>query len=181
MTAVSPKVRPARRNCLVDNRFLDALSGQAWTMTYDDDIPPLRRPQDTPPLHSQHDLYQHWRALMGPLGFSHPSLWILFIDADRRVTPIVTKVEDLPNRPDNQLLTNLMALANRLLQGDVFGGSVAFLVSRPGPAQITESDRAWARGLPAAAAYAEVRIEPVHLANDEDLCIFAPDDLIKTA
>ncbi|MGI8576946.1 MAG: hypothetical protein ACR2KG_03315 [Nocardioidaceae bacterium] len=154
-------------------------------MTYDDDddddIPPLRRPGDTRPLRTQHDLYQHWRSLMGRLGFSHPSLWILFIAADRKVTSILTQIEDLAACPDAELLVHLMRLSGRLLRSDVFGGSVAFLVSRPGPAQVTESDRAWACGLIEAAADADVRIEPVHLANNEDLRVFAPDDLINSA
>lgn len=114
---------------------------------------------------------------MGPLGFSETLIWFTFIDGDGVMAPILSQIDDLPEYPDQQLLHNLMGIADGILR-NVVGGSLAILRSRPGPGQMTDSDRAWALGLTTAAASCGVRMEPVHLATDEDLRVFAPDDLV---
>ena len=48
-------------------------------------------------------------------------------------------------------------------------GTVAFLLSRPGSARMTDGDRCWARELSAAAVRVGVRLQPIHLATDEAL------------
>lgn len=142
-----------------------------------DDIPPLRRPEDMAPIGSQADLQQLWRALMGELGFSQPALWLTFLSIDGYAEGWITKIEELPERPDDRLLDNLMSICGELLDQDHCGGSVAFLFSRPGSRFVTDDDRAWARGLRSAARKSGVPCEPIHLANDEELRVFAPDDL----
>lgn len=142
-----------------------------------DKIPPLKPPEQMPPIHSQHDLQQHWRALMGPLGFSERLLWLGFIDTDRRMTPMLSQISDIPAYPDSKLLAGLLDIATRILRDPLGGGSVAIMVSRPGRAAMTDSDLAWARALTEAARVAELPFEPVHLANDEILTVFSPDDL----
>lgn len=143
-----------------------------------DDIPPLRAPQDMPPVHTQADLYGHWRALMGELGFSEPLLWFQFFDSDGQCTPIVQQVGDPPEIADTDLLTNLMWICQQVLDDFTPGGSVAFLLSRPGTPILTASDRAWATSLATAARKAGVACHPVHLANDYELRPFTPDDSI---
>ncbi|MGH3424491.1 MAG: hypothetical protein ACRDO8_07175 [Nocardioidaceae bacterium] len=145
----------------------------------DEDIPPISTAND--PIGSQHDLHLRWRALMGPLGFSERLLWLGFIGADACMAPGLTQIAELPQYPDDEMLDSLMEACRRLLDDPVTGGSVAFLLSRPGTWQMTGADRAWARGLLSAARRADVPIEPVHLANDHRLCVFAPDDLAVRA
>ena len=140
-------------------------------------IPTLRRPEDMSPIRSQADLHQHWRALMGPLGFSQPALWVQFLSNDDRADGRITVVEELTDHPDELLLGNLMMVCGELLDSDLPGGRVAFLYSRPGSRLVTNNDRAWARGLMSAARESGVCCEPIHLANDEQLRVFAPDDL----
>jgi hypothetical protein len=43
---------------------------------------------------------------------------------------------------------------------------------------MTDGDRRWARELAAAASRSRVRPQPIHLATDEALRVFAADDLI---
>jgi hypothetical protein len=57
-------------------------------------------------------------------------------------------------------------------------GSVAFLLTRPGRDPINDADRSWARGLTSAAQHLGVAMWPVHFANDAELRVFAPDDLV---
>ncbi|MEU4418956.1 hypothetical protein AB0F74_37855, partial [Nocardia salmonicida] len=93
----------------------------------DNDIPLLRRPEDMPPVHTQADLHQHWRALIGELGFGETSLWLLFFESDGRCTPLIQQVANLPDVPDPEILTNLMWLCDEVLRACLPGGSVAFL------------------------------------------------------
>ena len=142
-----------------------------------DDIPPLLPPEDMPPIRNQQDLHEHWRALMGPLGFAQATLWLQFVTIDDRVDGLITRIDDLPSRPDVRLLENLLTICGEVLDNEVPGGRVAFLYSRPGPRRVTDDDRAWARGLRTAARKAGVPCAPIHLANDEQLQVLAPDDL----
>ena len=57
------------------------------------------------------------------------------------------------------------------------GGAVALLYTRPGVDTMNGDDRSWARSLTVAARAAGIDLWPVHFANDEELRVFAPDDL----
>lgn len=144
----------------------------------DETSPPLRPPGRDKPIRTQRDLYQHWRDLMGPLGFSRPLLWLLFLAADGRPAPVLSQIDDLPRCPDDLFLVNLMHIAEEVIEHECPGGSLALLLSRPGSASLSEFDRAWARRLTTAASEAGVRMRPLHLANDEEIRTIAPDDLI---
>lgn len=140
----------------------------------DDPIPHISTARD--PIRSEYDLQQRWRALMGPLGFTESLLWFCIIGPDRCMTPHLTQIEDLPARPDEVLAGNLLGVLGPLLEDAVPGGSVAFLLSRPGRLP-TNGDRAWARALLLAALAARVPIEPIHLATDGLLVPLPVDDL----
>ena len=140
-----------------------------------DEVPPLRPPEQMPPIRSTADLRRHWRALMGPLGFSERLLWMIFLEADGRATPVISQVNELDPYPDEPFLTSLMQILHRLCD-HIGDGSAALLLSRPGPAGATVSDRAWAESLSQAAHEAGVPIWPVHLANDEELVTWAAEE-----
>jgi hypothetical protein len=148
---------------------------------HDKPPPRLTRPELMPPIRTQDDLRQHWRALMGPLGFTKRALWLLFLDAEGRATNVLTRVEDLPLDPDTSTLRNIMYVSGSVISSTAVGGSLALQLSRPGRGQLLETDRAWARGLTLAAAEARLCLRPIHLATCDDIRIFAPDDLIRTS
>ena len=144
-------------------------------MTYD--IPPRRTPEDTPPIKTQDDLCQLWRSLMGPLGFGQRYLWAVFMDPDGCVLPGIVNVEDCPLVPDRLMLRNLTRMMVRAMGDDRGRRSVAFLWSRPGGAATEHTDIAWAMAINEAVKKAMIPTWPVHLANDHDLRVFAPDEL----
>jgi hypothetical protein len=143
----------------------------------DEQIPPLRRPEDTPPIRTQADLHRQWRALMGPLGFSDHSLWVLFLDREGDSHGLLTRIEELPERPEEPLLANLMDMCRHIVWAE---GSVAFLLTGPGRAGITGRHRTWGRLLLEAARRAAVPCEPIHVADDQQLTVLAWDDLDLT-
>lgn len=140
-------------------------------------LPYLRRPEDMPPIRSQSDLHQYWRALMGELGFSQPALWVQFLTSDDRSDGMLTHFEELTHLPEQPWLDELLVLCGRMLDSHLPGGRVVFLFSRPGSRRVTDNDRAWALAIMSATRKAGIASEPIHLANDEELRVFAPDDL----
>jgi hypothetical protein len=131
-----------------------------------------------PPIRNSEDLWLHWRALMGPLGFCQPRLWIGLIQPNDVMGPQLIQIEDIPRSVDAEMCQPLLEMCEHLVGRNGAGGSVAFLLTRPGSNPMNEADRSWARGLTSAARQAGVRIWPVHFANDVELRVFAPDDLV---
>jgi hypothetical protein len=136
----------------------------------------------TPPhetiVHSDSDLYDLWHGLMGSGGYAQRSLWLLFFGADGRPEPVIVPIDDIPSRPDARLIGALGEIVAGLITQDTTEdsqvASVAMLLSRPGPHQMTADDRVWARALvPVTPKW------PVHLATTDRLQVFAPDDLLS--
>lgn len=132
-----------------------------------------RTPQDTL-IRNTDDLQALWRSLMGDDGFSRRSIWLIFLDADGRPSPVLMPIDDIPRRPVPLFLDNLRYMSRELVGKDSIA-SVAMLLSRPGRATMTDDDRAWARAL------REVSSEwPIFLAVAGSVQLFAPDDLIRS-
>jgi hypothetical protein len=141
-------------------------------------IPTPRPPQEMPPIRNSEDLYLHWRALMGPLGFGQPRLWMGLIQPDNTMSTQLIQIEEIPPSADAKMCQPLLEMCQHIVGCNGAGGSVAFLLTRPGSNPINEADRSWARGLTWAAGQLDVSMWPVHFANDVELRVFAPDDLV---
>ncbi len=142
---------------------------------------PRPRPEALPPILTQADLEARWRLLMGDLGFSRHTVWLLPLDGEGRTPGLLIPVEEMPEHPVPAELDQLMEVVGQIAAMVGPGGSVAFLLTRPGPGELTRWDRTWAQGLVEAAARAGLRTWPVHLANDVRLRVFAPDDAVRSA
>lgn len=144
--------------------------------SFDDDIPERLPVSALPPVRTAHDIHRYWRRLMGPLGFSRRRLWISFTDCDGRIDPVLPQIDDLPPRASTADCNGLIQILDHVR--DVYlGGAVALLYTRPGRDPMNDNDRSWGRSLTAAAQAADIPLWPVHFANDEELRVFAPDDL----
>jgi hypothetical protein len=125
-------------------------------------------------IHTQADLETLWTGLMGDLGFSRTSLWLLFLEADGTVVKGLTAIDDLPTRPTDAV-ENLTGLLSQVVPPS---GSVAFLLTRPGPdSALTPMERAWTRALQIVSRNVGTSVWPVHRANDEALHVCSPDEL----
>jgi hypothetical protein len=123
----------------------------------------------TPMIKTQQDLEDAWRHLMGPLGFSRRSLWLMLIDADGTPVPHLSQIEQANSVPSPAELAGFADTVSELVREFVPGGRAAFLRSRPGGAGVTAEDRAWAQALYAAGRAAGVPVEVVHRACDHDV------------
>jgi hypothetical protein len=118
----------------------------------------------SPNLTTQADLEAAWRTLMGPWSFSGHSVWMMHV-VDDRPFPQLTEIAEAEEPPDAEHVDGLAEILLMLDREIAPGARVAFLRSRPGRDVITDTDRAWATGLYAAARRAGVPCEVVHLAT----------------
>jgi hypothetical protein len=118
---------------------------------------------------------------MGPLGFGRPRLWIAFLEPDNMMSAPLTQIEDIPRRADSKMCGSLLEMCRHVVGRNGAGGSVAMLLTRPGRNPMDEADRSWTRCLTSAADRLSVSMWPVHFANDLELRVFAPDDLVTQA
>ena len=90
----------------------------------------------------------------------------------------LTQIEDIPRRAESKMCDSLLEMCRYVVGRNGAGGSVAMLLTRPGRDAMDDADRSWARCLTAAADHLSVSMWPVHFANDLELRVFAPDDLL---
>lgn len=133
-------------------------------------------------VHNQAQLMELWRRLMGPLGFGRRTLWLVFIEPTGQVTRLIMPIDDIATEPDDETITNLFWLCERVIDNEFEPGTtVAFLLSRAGRARVGDGDLAWARALLAGGRKAALPCWPIHLATDDDLRVISPDDLADSA
>ena len=145
-------------------------------------VPPRRRPEDMPPVRRQADLHRHWRGLMGQLGFAQSRLYLQLFTVDGRCTPLILDITDLPDLPDDGVADALMRFCSEALDrvGEP-GMRVGILYARPGGRSARARDLAWARVVTEGARRHGVPILPVHVANDEEVTVVSPDELVRPA
>ena len=126
---------------------------------------------------SDADLGDLWATLMGPGGFGHRTLWLLFLDDERWTLPVIMPNEDLGARPAERDLDALAHLLD-LVRRDHLAESFAALLSRPGSHHKTDDDRDWAVAVARVAREQSFPMWPVHLAAYERVQPMGADDLI---
>jgi hypothetical protein len=117
---------------------------------------------------------------MGSGGFGRRSLWTVWLDEHGMRLPVIVPIDDIPHQPDHLLVDNFIAVIGGVL-GSTEARTAAVLLSRPGPSAKSADDRAWAVALIAAARRASVATWPVHIATEDLVQVFAPDDLMSSS
>lgn len=112
------------------------------------------------------DLERAWQLIMGPHGPGLRSLWMALLDEEGRLRPVIVPIDDIPLAPD----ATISGLAD-VLSGIGHLGDPVLLLSRPGPAEMTDTDRQWGRALVPLTRW------PVHLYTRAGVRVFAPDDV----
>lgn len=132
-----------------------------------------RPPTDLAPLRGPADLTAAWAAVTAGVPLLHRTVWLLFLDSRGRAGPVIT-LDDLPDGPYDVPLEDLVGLCREFIDGPGSAASVALLLTRPGTAPWTVSDRAWGRFLTTAAARLSGPTWPVHWAHRHELTEFRP-------
>jgi hypothetical protein len=100
------------------------------------------------PVLSALELTARWSDLLEPPVFGARSLWLAWLDGDGLMLPVITPVEDLPERPDPAVPTGLLDLHAAVTEAS--GGGwlhLAMALCRPGRPQVTPEDAVWAEAL----------------------------------
>ncbi|MGY1665948.1 hypothetical protein [Geodermatophilus sp. SYSU D00696] len=100
------------------------------------------------PVRSSLALTRRWVSLLQPLTFGRRSLWLTWLGADCRQSPVLLPVDDVPALPDRRLLTGLLEVHREVathLTGD--GVHLAAALCRPGEPEAVEDDHEWADAL----------------------------------
>jgi hypothetical protein len=100
------------------------------------------------PIRSADELTARWATLLAPPVFGARSLWLIWLDADGRMLPVVLPVDDVPQVPDRVLTSGLLALHDAVAAEHLSGeGHLALALCRPGRPEINSDDDAWADAL----------------------------------
>ena len=113
---------------------------------------------------------------MGDGGFDRRSLWLIFLDDDGRQSDLLVPIDDIPMLPDARDVRAIGGIVGRI-RDELGVADVPMLISRPGPAEMTEGDRRWAAALGEAVRDQHPRW-PIHLATRNRVQVFSPDDLL---
>ncbi len=100
------------------------------------------------PVRSSLALTRRWASVLQPPVFGRRSLWLAWLGADGRQSPVVVPVDDLPLRPDRRRLAGLLDVHRQV--ADHLGGldvHLALALCRPGEPVATADDDAWASAL----------------------------------
>jgi hypothetical protein len=156
--------------------------GQPRTDWDERPIEPLQDPRDAPAISHAEELRQRWRSMMGSDGFGKHSLWVMWFDDIGRQLPLVMPIDDIESGFPSDWMENFVMIVNTAVE---FGAaSVAFALSRPGPAAIGADDRELAgqliRGTNRARQSGELVLEvwPLHLATANSVRAISADDLV---
>lgn len=130
------------------------------------------------PVRSDAELTDRWAAVLDPPIFGARSLWLMWIDADGLMLPIVVPVDDIPSTPSRGTLEGLRQVHIGVAQDHLpRGGAVAMALCRPGGPRVTSADRAWARSLHEALDGVPVaQLRAVHLAAGGRVSEIVPSD-----
>lgn len=131
-----------------------------------------RPPRDLRPLHHPEDLTNIWRAVLAGEPLRQRVVWMLLLNSALQATGPVITLDDLPDGPYDVPAADLVGLCRELIEGPGEATSVAFLMSRPGSAPWTVSDRAWGRFLLNAAGQLAPPLWSVHWANQQEITEF---------
>lgn len=97
------------------------------------------------PVRSADELIDRWAVLLAPGVFPARSLWLAWFDNAGSMMPVVVPVDDVPPVPDGPLLDGLLGLHDAVVERTgAEGGHLALALCRPGTAETTEDDEAWA-------------------------------------
>jgi hypothetical protein len=96
------------------------------------------------------------------------ALWLFFLDADGLQNEVVVPIDCIPDLPDPQIAGTVCHVVSRLLSGTEQPdpeGSVIITLSRPGIADLSDTDRRWLKALQQGAAAYKAPIRMLCLAT----------------
>jgi hypothetical protein len=118
------------------------------------------------PVRTDADVLARVNAVIDAKERTLQSLWLFFLNGDGLQSEVVVPIDGIPDRPDPQLVSNICYIVAQALSGTGSDGSAVITLSRPGPAELGDTDRHWLSALQHGAS--------AHRAPVRMLCLATP-------
>jgi hypothetical protein len=99
------------------------------------------------PVRSAVELTARWSDLLEPPVFGTRELWLAWVGDDGLMLPLVTPIEDIPLRPERDLMPGLRGLHDTVAGLHPTPVHLAMALCRPGPPTVIADDASWAEAL----------------------------------
>ncbi|SFJ97679.1 hypothetical protein [Cellulomonas sp. KH9] len=136
----------------------------------DDDLPVL----PAHPLRDVDDILAVMLSLVGPERAGPPALWLVLLDADGRMLPVVLPLVGIPLHPDPAQVRQVVVAMADILRHDAPGGSVAVAVVRAAGGDRGSLERAWEHALRTTTADHGVRLSAVVAIGEHRARVLGP-------
>ena len=100
-------------------------------------------------------------------------LWLMLLDAHGQQLSLLIPIDGIPVRPEPGSVRPFATGINDFLAQEAPGGSVIVTLERPGPAALTEADRAWAIELTESFGTL-MRLTGLFVAHDDGVAVLRP-------
>lgn len=105
----------------------------------DDDLPQI----PTRPLRDADELLEVTLTLVGPERAGPPALWVLLLDTDGTLLPVVLPLSGVPMAPDPAQVRQVVLALGDVLEHDAPGGALAVALVRAAGGDRGAFERAW--------------------------------------
>lgn len=105
-------------------------------------------------------------------------MWLLFLSGEGMQLPAVIPIDDVPGRPEPQLVSNLCGVISDVLDDVAPGGSAVVALTRPGEGSINADDRRWFHALYDAARQRGTPVRMLCLATRSSVRQLTLDDAL---
>ncbi|WP_051973061.1 hypothetical protein [Cryobacterium sp. MLB-32] len=124
--------------------------------------------EDAPPIRTVEQARERVFDLVGRA--IRYQLWLMLLDSHGHQLPLLIPIEDIPLRPEPGVMTQVAAGIGAILATSGTGGSVILALERPGSAEMTAPDEAWARELESTFGPV-MAIMGIFVAHDDGVCL----------
>lgn len=128
------------------------------------------------PLVTDHDVLRRVDRLLDPDSRRQRSVWLMFLSGEGTQLPVVFPIDDVPERPDPQLVGNMCHMIADVLADAAPEGSAVITLTRPGSETVDDTDRYWFRNLYGAAREQGAPIRMLCLATQAGVRQLTLDD-----
>ncbi|ADG74774.1 hypothetical protein Cfla_1877 [Cellulomonas flavigena DSM 20109] len=136
----------------------------------DDDLPQI----PTHPLRDVDDVLEVALSLVGPERAGPPALWIVLLDADGMMLPVVLPLVGVPLQPDAVQVRQVVVAMGDVLAHDAPGGSIAVALVRAAGGDRGAFERAWEHALRVACDDQGVRLSAVVAVGEHRARVLGP-------
>jgi hypothetical protein len=126
------------------------------------------------PVITDRDVLDRVAAIISPAARRYRTLWLFFLHRDGIQANLVVPIDDLPERPEADVIGNVCYVAAQSIAQAPSLLSVIITLGRPGTVRRTDADRHLLRALQHGASRHATPVRMLVLATPEGVCELGP-------